>query len=313
MWSKRLLAACLALATAVGGGCKPNSEAPGFHPRTNRVRVGAIELNTVQLGPADRATRLVLHGGPGFDHHYMRPWFDALATPAARVVYVDLRGHGTSDAPPDAEGYTLGATAGDVATLIRRISERAPVDVIAHDFGCAIALELASTHPELVRRLVLISPIRDGAQVRAIGARSREVLGEQGWRAINDLSTPQGTLRDPRQLSALFRALGPMWWATPPSSATVEQLTRGVRYRAQTDEHFLVQLLSWDGRRVAREVRAPALVIAGAQDRSFLPAESQTLADSVPHGRFVSIEGAGHLPFVEKAAVTSGEIERFLR
>ncbi len=302
------------LAAFAGASCRPSEgTAPRFHPRTVRVRVSSIGMHTVQLGPTDARVRLVLHGGPGLDHNYLRPALDSLATPNARLVYVDLRGHGRSDAPPDSEGYTLSATAGDVATLASRLSERAPVDVIAHDFGAAIALELAATHPERVRKLVLISPIRDGQQLRAMGARAREVLGESGARELASLSTPQGTLRDPRQLSALFRALGPLWWASAPSQATLDQLTRDVRYRAQTDEHFLVQLLSWDGTRAARDVRAPTMVIAGAMDRTFTPAESRSIADTVAHGRFVQIERAGHLPFVEQRERCAAVIEEFLR
>lgn len=277
------------------------------------MRVGAVTLNTVQLGAADGIVRFVLHGGPGLDHNYLRPSLDALATNRARLVYVDLRGHGRSDAPPDSGGYTLAAAAGDLSVLTTRLSPRAPVDVIAHDFGASIALEFAASHPDQVRRLVLIAPVRDGVQLRALGARTREALGESGANALRALTTPQGTLRDPRQLSQLFRTLGPLWWASPPSAATLDTITRSVRYRAPADEHFLLQLLSWDVQRVARDVRASTLVVSGAQDRTFLPSESRAIADTVAHGRFVEIDGAGHLPFVEKPTEVARAIESFLR
>ncbi len=275
--------------------------------------MGALSLHTVQVGPADGPVRLVLHGGPGLDHNYLRPWLDDLACDGARVVYVDLRGHGRSDPPPDAEGYTLGATAGDVATLARTLSDGRPVDVLGHDFGATIALELAAAHPERVRKLVLIDPLRDGRQLRAMATRSREALGEEGSRALAALSTPQGTLRDPRQLNALFRALGPLWWARPQPPALIDRLARDVRYRAEPDEHFLVQLVLWDGLRVARQVRADTLVVSGAEDRTFTSAESRALADTIAHGRFVEIAGAGHLPFVEQRAAFTAAVRDFLR
>jgi pimeloyl-ACP methyl ester carboxylesterase len=236
-----------------------------------------------------------------------------LATPRARLVYVDLRGHGGSDAPPDASGYTLAAASGDLSLLATRLSPRAPIDVIAHDFGAAVALEFAAAHPDQVRKLVLIAPVRDGAQIRAISARTREALGESGLLALRALTTPQGTLRDPRQLPQLFRTLGPLWWASPPSATTIETITRSVRYRPSADEHFLLQLLSWDGLRVARNVRAPTLVLSGAQDRTFLQSESRELADTIAHSRWVEVQGAGHLPFVEKPSEVVQEIESFLR
>lgn len=314
MRSSRGPVLALSLLLSLCAGCgRSSSDGPTFAARTTRVRVGAVELNTVQLGAVDGRVRVVLHGGPGLDHSYLRLGLDGLASSSARLVYVDLRGHGRSDAPPDAAGYTLSAAAGDVAALIGRLSDRAPVDVIAHDFGAAVALELAATHPARVRKLVLIAPVRDGQQIRAMGERSREVLGEQGARALAALSTPQGTLRDPRQLSTLFRTLGPMWWARTPPQATLDELARGVRYRPQADEHFLVELLSWDGRRVAREVRAETLVISGSADKTFTPAESRALADTLAHGRFVEIAEAGHLPFVERRVECARAIADFLR
>jgi hypothetical protein len=39
-----------------------------------------------------------------------------------------------------------------------------PLDIIAHDFGAAVALALAARHPATVRRLVLVSPLRDATQ-----------------------------------------------------------------------------------------------------------------------------------------------------
>jgi pimeloyl-ACP methyl ester carboxylesterase len=185
--------------------------------------------------------------------------------------------------------------------------------VIAHDFGAAVALELASTHPEVVSRLVLISPVRDANQLRAMATRARDALGAEGSRALADLSTPQGTLRDPRQLGALFRALGPLWWARAPAPGLPERLARDVRYRPESDEHFLLQLAQWDGLRRARGVRCETLVVAGAQDRTFLPAESRSIADTVAHGRYVELADAGHLPFVEQPAAFTDATRAFLR
>ncbi len=296
-------------------GCRGSTEPGGVEAasRSLRMRVGGFSLHATQVGPERGPVRLVVHGGPGLDQGYLRPWLDDLACDGARVVYVDLRGHGRSDPPPDASGYTLSAAAGDLATVARGLDEGRPVTVIAHDFGATVALELAAAHPERVRRLLLIDPLRDGAQLAAMGDRTRAVLGPAGQRAIAELSTPQGTLRDPRQLPALFRALGPLWWASPPTPALVDRLARDVRYRAEADEHFLLQLQRWDGLAVARQVRAETLVVSGAQDRTFTPEESRTIADTVAHGRFVAIEGAGHLPFVERRAAFVAAVRPFLR
>jgi proline iminopeptidase len=242
--------------------------------------------------------RYVLHGGPGLDHTYLRPWLDPLAHRAA-LVYVDLRGHGRSSPPPDAAGYTISSAADDLAALAEARRDP-PVDVIAHDFGAAVALAFAARHPGAVHRLVLVSPLRDAAQVRAIAIRSRAALGETGWREVQALTTAQGTLRDARSLPTLFRRLGAMWWhRTPPVSVT-DAMARHMVYRPESDANFLQSLLRWDARFVAPEVRAAVTVIAGDSDRTCTPQESRALADALPHGLFVHLTDAGHLPFIER-------------
>lgn len=312
---RRRRAILLLLAAAACRSADPasSSATPALRARSTRVRVGAVTLHTTRVGPEEGAVTLVVHGGPGLDHNYLRPSLDALADRRRQLVYVDLRGHGQSDAPPDASGYSLAAAAGDLAALARIVAERATVDVVAHDFGAAVALELAATHPERVRKLVLVSPVRDGRQVRAMGERARQVLGEAGTRELASLSTAQGTLRDPRQLPALFRALGPLWWAQPQPPSVTDALARHVRYRPEADEHFLVQLEAWDGRRTAQRVRAECLIVSGAQDRSFTAEESRSLADVLAHGRFVEVAAAGHLPFVEQHAAFVHAVRSFLR
>ena len=103
-----------------------------------------------------------------------------------------------------------------------------------------------------------------------------------------------------------------MWWHTAPSDAVITELTRSLVYRADSDANFLQDVLRWDARLVARDVRAPVLVVAGASDRTFLPSESRALADALPHGSYTAIEGAGHLPFVERKAEFTAVVERFL-
>lgn len=285
---------------------------PGAAPlrlRTRTVAVAGVRLHVREVeSTASRAT-LVLHGGPGLDHTYMRPWFDDLRD-VTRVLYIDLRGHGRSSPPPDGEGYTIDAAADDLAQLIEREGIGA-ADVIAHDFGATVAMSLAARHQGAVRRMVLIAPLRDGAQVRDVARRSQEALGDAGWRAILALSTPQGTLRDPHDLPTLFRRLGPMWWHRAPSDATIRGLTGTMVYRAEADANFLAAVRRWNAVLVAPEVRAPTLVISGESDRTFRPAESRELADTLPHGSFASIPAAGHLPFVERTAETLRVVRAF--
>jgi pimeloyl-ACP methyl ester carboxylesterase len=74
-----------------------------------------------------------------------------------RVLALDLRGHGESDKPD--QDYTVSGFADDVRWLAAHLGLDRPV-VIGHSMGGMIAAELARTHPEVARAVVLIdSPI----------------------------------------------------------------------------------------------------------------------------------------------------------
>lgn len=70
-----------------------------------------------------------------------------------RVIVVDLRGMGSSDKPVG--GYDKKTMAADVAGLAAQLGYSS-IDVIGHDIGAMVAYSLAASHPDLVRRLVLL-------------------------------------------------------------------------------------------------------------------------------------------------------------
>jgi pimeloyl-ACP methyl ester carboxylesterase len=74
---------------------------------------------------------------------------------AHRVVAVDLRGHGESDAP--SERYTVRLFADDLASTCTQLRIESPV-VIGHSLGGLVALDFASAYPDHVAAAVLIDP-----------------------------------------------------------------------------------------------------------------------------------------------------------
>ncbi len=73
-----------------------------------------------------------------------------------RVILVDQRNHGDSPHTPD---HSYAAMAGDLAEVIEAQGGRA--DLAGHSMGGKAAMVLALTHPELIRKLVVmdIAPV----------------------------------------------------------------------------------------------------------------------------------------------------------
>lgn len=81
-------------------------------------------------------------------------WWSALTTAGLGWVAPDLRGHGASGKPHDPDSYRMSTLADDAAAVLDHL-ELDVVDVLGYSLGARIALELAATAPQRVRRLAL--------------------------------------------------------------------------------------------------------------------------------------------------------------
>jgi pimeloyl-ACP methyl ester carboxylesterase len=97
---------------------------------------------------------VLLHGFPDF-HYTWRDQIPALAK-TCQVVALDLRGYNTSDQPTGVENYTLDKLVADVVAVVRHLG-RERATIVGHDWGGAIAWNVALRHPELTERLVILN------------------------------------------------------------------------------------------------------------------------------------------------------------
>jgi pimeloyl-ACP methyl ester carboxylesterase len=114
--------------------------------------VNGIELAYQVFG--DGEPLILLHGGFGSVEMF-GPNVDALAA-GRRVIGVDLQSHGRS--PVADRPMRFETMADDIAALIAHLGlEKA--DVMGFSFGGAVALRTAIQHPDIVKRLVVVSTV----------------------------------------------------------------------------------------------------------------------------------------------------------
>lgn len=97
---------------------------------------------------------LALHGFPENGLTW-RPLAHALARHGVRVVSVDQRGHGASDAPRSIREYRLDRLVADVLDVVRQLDE--PVHLVGHDWGGAVAWSVAESCPSEVRSITVLA------------------------------------------------------------------------------------------------------------------------------------------------------------
>lgn len=115
------------------------------------VQLSEVRLHYVTQG--DGPVILFVHGFPEFWYGW-KAQIDALSK-AYRCVALDMRGYNLSDKPASVSAYSAKHIVGDLREFVERLG--APVYIVAHDWGGAMAWELAARYPELVRKLVIIN------------------------------------------------------------------------------------------------------------------------------------------------------------
>ena len=123
---------------------------------TGYASVNGLRLYYEVHGPGRQgeAPLVLLHGGLGGISMFGAN-LPALSA-RRRVIAVELQGHGRTadiDRP-----LSYGALADDVAALVEHLGLE-QVDLLGYSFGGAVALQTAIRHPELVRRLVIVSAV----------------------------------------------------------------------------------------------------------------------------------------------------------
>lgn len=128
-------------------------------------RNGDLTFPAREAGPRDGAPVLLLHGWPqdGSSWGQVAPLLHA---EGYRTYAPDLRGVSGGARPKGRYGYRLSALRSDVAAMVEQIGE--PVHLVGHDWGAALAWNVASHSPELLRTLTAVSVPHPAAFGRAL-------------------------------------------------------------------------------------------------------------------------------------------------
>jgi pimeloyl-ACP methyl ester carboxylesterase len=232
---------------------------------------------------------LYLHG---FEHHPGEASFLRRLAERHRVVAPEMLGYGESSDLDGVDGI-LGLTLHHRQLVESLGLDR--VDVIGHSLGGMFAAEFAAICPQRTRRLVLVD---------AYGL----------W--LDEVPVPDPFVLGPKQLAAAKWAdaeaapAEPSIFAPDPSDPNAAVLDRARNLAAATK--FMWPIPDRGLRRRLHHIQAPMLVIHGARDGLVPPAYAEEFARLTPDARVVTIDGAGHLPMVEREDAFIEAVETFL-
>jgi proline iminopeptidase len=266
-----------------------------------RVSVGDVELYVRERG--EGRPLIALHGGPGLDGSVWFPALDPIAAEGWRVLAVDHRANGRSDAG-DPSCWTVPQMADDVEALIASLGLERPV-VMGWSFGSFVAQAHMARHGTAAGYVLLgtvASPATLGEVFDRLAVFEPEHLRAQvtaSW----ELEPTVQTAEDCRRLA---HDQLPFHLADPegPLVAWLIEHDRTV-YQPAVLRHFAAdgEYGLRDYRDELRSLSTPVLVLSGAHDRTTPAASAQELADAIPTADHVVLPHTAHyVPYEEQEA-----------
>ena len=234
-----------------------------------------------------RPTLILLHGGPGYDHSTLRPYFDRYSD-THQLIYLDHRGCGRSTG--EKETWHLDQWADDLAIFCSALGIDAPI-VFGQSFGGMVAMHYAARHPAGVSKLILSST---AAQFRL--DETVKMMRKLGGPRAADVAREFFSNPSKAAYEIYGKVCLPLY-SNPNVPAAGAFRDRALE-RPEVALHFFSnEMAKMDMCAAIANITCPTLVIGGMLDPVTPPICSQTIANAIgPNASLQMFEGCGHGP-----------------
>lgn len=305
-----------AMALSAGVGLEPSARVEplddAWSAKKHWVEFGAVPVAYVDEGPRDAPVLVLLHGCP-FSSVVWREVLPGLSRDH-RVIAPDLLGLGDTRVRLS-DDYRLPRSAEMVVALLDHL-QIARADFVAADHGGAVVQLLMASAPERLGRVVMTNveaydawpsadelPYLRAVVHPVIGPIFKTLMRSHSVRQrVFSIATAEGHPLDADTLDHIVDSL----------TSSPERWQRLVRfYQWQLDpEH---QAVTMGAVPAMRRFDRPVLVLWGAADGNFGVDVAQRLSHDLPRARLEWVDGAGHLPMLERPDVYLAAVDRFLK
>jgi proline iminopeptidase len=277
---------------------------PGRHVRIDDTRLWVVERG-------EGFPVLVLHGGPGLDHHEFADYLDELGN-AYRLLLVDQRSQGRSDPTPEAT-WTLERMAQDVVMLARAMGLNRYA-VLGHSYGGFVALQTAVDHPGQVAATVVSCALPSMRYMDDLQENLRSFQPTWLRQQVMDSWAREATATTAEDFESIIRDQWPFQFADPLDTRIEDYMERAagtyapaVLRRFAQEAYGRIEVEDRLG-----EIDQPVLVLGGRHDRTCVPEGSKAMAAAIPGAEMVIFQSSGHMPFVEEQDAYLEAVRSFL-
>lgn len=244
------------------------------------VHANGIRVGYRFDGPIDAPVVTMSHGLLA-DYRMWAPQADALKS-RYRVLRYDIRGHGATDAP--AGPYSFEVLDADLVALLDAL-KIGRTHFLGHSIGGMIGQRFAAMHPDRILRLVLAGT----------SATTPVASAWEGWLE---------TIRR-EGMSGLVESMLDRWFDDDFRAANPKEVARVAdAVRASPAAGFVGSahtIMALDHMPLLPRIKAPTLIIVGAETRSASVADGEAMRDAIPNARMIVLPNARHFANIEQA------------
>ena len=292
---------------------------------TRFIQLRGLRFHIETAGPEDGPLVILLHGFPE-NWASWKEQIGPLANWGFRVVAPDQRGYNLTEKPEGVQNYQMNEMTEDVLSLIAHFGRERAV-IVGHDWGGAVAWNLAIRHPQQVERLVILNIPHPAALRRALATpttgqflRSWYIAFFQtpglpewllrrgrfaGMRAILQTSAQKDTFtRD--DIQRYVEA-----WGQPGPGGQGSALTSMIDWYRALGSSLVSggsSLLADSNQRVS----APTLILWGERDIALVPQMAQWSLEWCDQGRLIRFAEATHWVQHDEAVRVNARMLDFL-
>ena len=291
-------------------------------------------LSCRSAGAVGRPLLVFLHGFPeaAFVWDGLLAHFAKAENGGYRCIAPNLRGYENSSAPPEVAAYRAKALCADIAALIALENNGQPADcLIAHDWGGALAWNLAALEPQHMQRLAIINSPHPGTFLRElqhspaqqaasaymnflIRPDAESLLAANDYARLWEFFTNMGAANGPNAwltdaVKAQYRAV----WAQGLTGPLNYYRASPLRPPRPGPPHFDPAASAITLPHSMLEVLLPTLVVWGMADTALPPVLLDGLKDFVPQLQLQCVPDASHWIVHEQPAQVAQLLHDFLQ
>ena len=270
------------------------------------------KLHYIDIGESKNPGEAIvmLHGNPTWSFFYrnLAKHFSHINN---RIIVPDHLGCGLSDKPQDYD-YSLENHIENVVSLVKKLN-LTKITLIVHDWGGAIGMGLATRHPELINKIIVMNT----AAFRSLEIPLRinilrNPVGEWFIRSFNGFAGPATTMAVTKKLSPLVKKGFLLPYDTYETRIATAKFVRDI---PMSEDHPTYKTLATieEKLKTLNDLKIPVLILWGEKDFCFTMNFQRKWLEFFPNAKVRTYKDAGHYLLEDKTSEVISEIESFLK